>query len=273
MQKTIYELPAPVSLTIALLSDFHNGDLRCVTGVLRQDPPDLIAVAGDIFVGRKPHCNAPIFEIQKNPLTLLADCAAIAPTFFAPGNHDWVLSEDDRKAIGQLGVHVLDNRWMPYQVRGQQLLVGGLTSALAAEYWPYRRAYYAQHGTDDRYPVWDKKEWPETKLPDSAWLSEFEQEQGYKILLSHHPEYWACKEPYLRDHRIDLVLSGHAHGGQIRVGRRGLWAPGQGWLAGYVRGVFDGAYGHMAVSAGLANTARIIPRLGNPPEIVYLHLK
>ena len=87
------------------------------------------------------------------------------------------------------------------------------------------------------------------------------------ILLSHHPEYYSIIPA-----SVDLILSGHAHGGQIRMYNPfkrewfGLWSPGQGWWPKWTRGVYEG---RLVVSAGLSNTTWI-PRIGNPTEIVYL---
>ena len=68
---------------------------------------------------------------------------------------------------------------------------------------------------------------------------------------------------------IDLTLSGHAHGGQIRLLGQGLFAPGQGVLPRYTSGVYEG---RLIVSRGLANTT-FVPRLFNPTEMVYIHLQ
>ena len=92
-------------------------------------------------------------------------------------------------------------------------------------------------------------------------MAEYASVDGYHILLSHHPEYY----PLVSD-KVQLMLSGHAHGGQIRFFKRGLYAPGQGWLPKWTKGVYDN---RLVVSAGLSNTASPIPRLFNPTEIVY----
>jgi predicted MPP superfamily phosphohydrolase len=81
--------------------------------------------------------------------------------------------------------------------------------------------------------------------------------------LCHHPEY---RDKYLKDRSIDLILSGHAHGGQIRLLGRGLYAPGQGIFPKYTSGI----HANMIISRGLSNTAGFIPRLFNPREIVYI---
>ena len=65
---------------------------------------------------------------------------------------------------------------------------------------------------------------------------------------------------------FDLILSGHAHGGQIRLFGRGLFAPGQGIFPKYTSGI----HGSMIISRGLSNTGGMIPRLFNRREIVYI---
>ena len=104
----------------------------------------------------------------------------------------------------------------------------------------------------------------------SDWLSEFERQKGYKILLCHHPEYWSLREPYLLSRRIDLVLSGHAHGGQFRFLGQGVYAPGQGWFPKFTSGVHGGPNGKLVISCGLSNPARTVPRIFNPTEVVYI---
>ena len=67
---------------------------------------------------------------------------------------------------------------------------------------------------------------------DVNWLDEFTQLPAYHILLCHYPELY---EPLFKDRRIELIVSGHVHGGQIRIGSRGLYAPGQGLFPKYTR--------------------------------------
>ena len=102
--------------------------------------------------------------------------------------------------------------------------------------------------------------------PDVKWLSGYTAKPGYKILLCHHPEFY----PAIRKETgesMDIIVSGHAHGGQWRLFGRGLYAPGQGFLPRYT----SGCHGNMVISRGVANTASV-PRLGNPPEIPVLKL-
>ena len=71
------------------------------------------------------------------------------------------------------------------------------------------------------------------------------------------------------DREIDLTLSGHAHGGQIRLFGQGLYAPGQGVFPRLTGGFYDG--GRLLVSRGMTNTVRI-PRIGNPCELVMIEI-
>lgn len=102
-------------------------------------------------------------------------------------------------------------------------------------------------------------------------MREYEEADGYKSLICHHPEYWELKQPKLKNHQIDLVFAGHAHGGQIRLGNRGLFATGQGWFPKYTSGLYHGDHGSMVISRGLSNTMRL-PRLFNPREMVYVDI-
>ena len=103
------------------------------------------------------------------------------------------------------------------------------------------------------------------RKPDIDWLDEFCALDCPKILLCHHPEYY---KKYLKNRDIDLIVSGHAHGGQWRFFGRGLFAPGQGIFPRYTSGVHDG---RLVVSRGL-KTGGKIPRIFNEPEIVFLKI-
>lgn len=108
----------------------------------------------------------------------------------------------------------------------------------------------------------------EAPRPELNWLGDFTEQRGYRILLSHHPEYYP---QYLKDLKIDLVLSGHCHGGQWRYYSpfrkvwQGIYGPGQGLFPRLTSGVHDGK---LVVSRGLSNPS-IVPRINNPTEIIY----
>ena len=259
MKETKYRISGRIKLTVALLTDSHNTDYAPIRASLSSCRPDIIAIAGDILVGYRPQNYELIVRSQENVLKLVETCTDIAPTFISLGNHEWMISQEDIDLLESKKVVVLDNRY----VRTGDVVIGGLSSAIVTNYQHFREK---QGG---RYPYRPRRSHPAYMDTEAVWLQDFEDEIGYKILLSHHPEYWCLREPWLCEHPIDLVLSGHAHGGQIRVFKHGIYASGQGWLPKFTSGVHTGRYGSMVVSRGLANTT-CVPRVLNEPEIVYV---
>ena len=165
--------------------------------------------------------------------------------------------------LRETGAVVLDNCWTEWN----SVIIGGLTSGYVTNY----RAFRAESGSSDRYPrredLYGIGGVRTDHKPATEWLAEYCSSSGYHILLSHHPEYYPIIPA-----SVDLILSGHAHGDQLRMYdpfKRewfGLWSPGQGWWPKWTRGVYEG---RLVVSAGLSNTTWI-PRIGNPTEVVYI---
>ena len=269
---------------LAVLADFHDRDPEPVLNMLRDDTPDAIMIPGDIVHGFFPEGETYLLDRCRNAIAFLQGCCEIAPTYMSVGNHEALLCSDEYYMLRAIGVTVLDNEYTELRFRSEhssskatadsseKIFAGGLTSAHTLSYHRFRDDYNRENGTEGfvRYPYRKKPKDLEAFPTDSAWLDDFEQADGYRILLSHHPEYWCLREPMLRDRKIDLVLSGHAHGGQWRFMGRGVIAPGQGLLPKYTGGVYRGQYGSMVVSRGLSNPYRFVPRLGNPCEIVYV---
>ncbi|MEG1775715.1 MAG: metallophosphoesterase [Clostridia bacterium] len=164
-------------------------------------------------------------------LAFLTEAAKRLPTFFSMGNHEIRQKQykELRGALEQTGANVLVNRYL----RFADCWIGG---------------------------------WYSPKIvgvPDM--LEEFSAQEGCKVLLCHKPEDYF---KHVRAHEIDLVVAGHAHGGQIRIGGRGLYAPGQGFFPKYTHGMADG---HLIISAGASNPVSV-PRWGNPCEILLITL-
>lgn len=239
MKTTYYDIELGVNLKIAHLSDIHGKVRRRILDVLRNEKPDLIAISGDLYDGN--------LCAKKKITDFLTSLVAIAPTFYSLGNHEIGMSEETRRKITDTGVHLLDDSFESF--RG--VTVGGLTSGF----------FHAHIGNGKKNPHLFG-----SPAPSTAFLDRFASLDGCKILLSHHPEYYF---DYIKDRNVDLTLSGHAHGGQIRLFGRGLIAPGQGFFPKYTSGVHDG---RLVISRGLANTARLIPRFFNETEIVILKI-
>lgn len=267
VKKHIIRIPAEVRCRIALVSDLHNADGSRALKIIGEGSPDLIAVTGDLFMGYLPGGTRSLLETQPNIPAFVRGCVRIAPTYISLGNHEWLASEKDLKALTREGAVILDNEWIEFT--SAAILLGGLTSGMLTDFREFRK----QMGRNVPYPHEVRHTNTIRIIPNAGWLDDFEEMQGYKILLCHHPEYWKLQEPMLAERRIDLVLAGHAHGGQIRILGRGLFAPGQGVLPEYTGGLYRGRYGRMVISRGLSNTAPWpIPRLFNPPEVVFVDL-
>ena len=272
MVETIYTLDVPV--TVALLADLHGRPFDLVLSSLEVNKPDLIVIAGDTVYGSHPVDDVSPLKSQVNVLPFLSSCASIAPTFLSLGNHEWMMDATDLELISSTGVTVLDNSYQSIQVGKERIVIAGLTSAYVLDYRRFVAELDEPERTRFRYP---RKETAESlnsrreadkHTPETAWLADFAAQEGYRVVLSHHPEYW----PDIKEKKIDLMLSGHAHGGQWayysfrRKRMCGVWCPGQGYLPRWTRGVYEG---RLVVSAGLSNTARI-PRICNPTEVVFI---
>lgn len=259
MRATEYTLPCAVSrpVRIALVTDLHEYDPEPVLAILRRLRPDVIAVAGDTM---ERHSRGENLDREDTSLSSRLICrgirameilagprspgavsrahsrrfflegSRIAPMVLCRGNHELYLTDEDRAVLAQAHVQLLENT----AVSLAGIRFGGIPSRQIS------------------------------KTLDRGFLEAFAAAPGVRVLLCHHPEYY----PELAPYGLDLILSGHCHGGQIRVLGRGVFAPGQGLLPKYHHGVY---HGHLVVSAGCANTAPI-PRWGNEPEVVLLHL-
>ncbi len=105
-----------------------------------------------------------------------------------------------------------------------------------------------------------------TPSQDFSWIEEFVNRDEFKLLLCHQPEHY---KKHLKNKNLDLVLSGHAHGGQCRPFGIPLYAPGQGLFPHYTSGLYDGK---LIVGRGLSDV-RALPRLFNPIEIVVIDVE
>lgn len=265
IQITEYKLNAPERMRAVVLSDFHNNDPGPVLDIVRKGlKPDVILIPGDVVLGYYPEEGSLVVENSSNIVPFLKGCCDIAPVFMSLGNHECLLCDADIEILKSTGITLLDNEWVKYG----SLTIGGLTSGHVISYRSFRNSL----DNAETYPSRCRPRKVSQLLTDNKWLDDFEKETGYKILLSHHPEYWCVREPYLMSRKFDLVLSGHAHGGQWRIFGHGVLAPGQGFFPKYTSGMHKGPYGRMIISRGLANPYKIFPRWGNPCELIYLEM-
>ena len=264
---TTYRIDAPFGMKAAVLADFHNSDPGRILDMLsKADKPDIILIPGDVVLGYYPEQGTLVIENSANILPFLRSCCEIAPVYMSLGNHECLLCDEDIRLLKSTGIRLLDNEWVyiPDARSKVPVMIGGLTSGHVISYRRFRDT------TDEKYPERRRPRDVQELRTESLWLDDYEKQEGYKILLSHHPEYWSLREPFLKNRRFDLVLSGHAHGGQWRIFGHGVFAPGQGIWPRYTEGIHTGPYGQLIISRGLANPYSWIPRWGNPCELIYL---
>lgn len=220
------------SHTFIFVSDLHDYPNEYIFDAINDIEADAILVPGDVIHNSK---------IYKNGVEFLDRAAKIAPVFFSFGNHEMRAGTDIVEIIKRSNARVLDNEML----RFEDIIIGGLSSG------------YKIGG--------EQKRFGKTPPPDTEWLQKFSDAEGYKILLSHHPEYY---DRYIKPLKIDLVVSGHAHGGQVRLFGRGILSPGQGLFPKYTKGMYDN---RLIVSSGIGNQVSV-PRLNNLPEIVLIKI-
>ncbi len=258
MIETFYTIPGLPLRRLAVVADLHNRPCGEVLDSLWERRPQLIAIPGDLVRSEQPDNRELVTLTQENVLPFLRSCAALAPTFYSLGNHEWMLCEKDLALLRSTGAVLLDSAFAALTLNGRRILVGGLTSVAVTSC----RVHRHNLGPDaPRYPI--KNRYYHFRNPRRYWLQRYEAQPGYHILLSHHPEYYPI---HLAHRPIELILSGHAHGGQWRVFGKGVYCPGQGLFPPLTAGVVDD---RLVISRGLANNGWI-PRLNNPPELVYV---
>lgn len=230
---------------IAQVSDLHNAEFgdrnQRLLEMLREAEPDMIAITGDLIDSRKTNIAV--------ALAFAEEAVKFAPCYYVSGNHEARVSEYQELKTGleAAGVTVLDDAQVKIEVSGESITVIGVNDP----------SFHADYLTSDA-AVMDRK------------LSELSSEDaGFTILLSHRPELF---DTYAA-HDMDLVLTGHAHGGQFRLPLiGGLIAPNQGLFPKYDDGLYSEGNTNMIVSRGLGNS--IIPfRFNNRPEVVLIELK
>ena len=255
-----HSVPRP--LTIGHVSDLHERECDDILAMLKQVQPDFIVVTGDTL---ERYDNRPQYHFEHRPIkrliiniihysnyiltkfrreknkpktenayAFLMEAKKIAPVYLSLGNHEQKLLDVDYFFLKDCGITLLDNTSQEIEYKGCKIRLGGVST------WDYEN-----------------------------FIESFQRKKGFKLLLCHNPQFYVDS---LADSDIGLTLSGHTHGGQIRVGRkgRGFFVPGQGLFGKYAHGrFFDG---RLIVSAGCSNTVAC-PRFFNPRELVVIRLE
>ena len=230
---------------IAHISDLHNAQIgkenEKLLAVLREAEPDIIAITGDLIDSRNTDVDVALQFAQ--------EAVKIAPSYYVTGNHEARVNEYNELKSGLLsaGVIVLEDNSVEICIAGEYITLVGVNDP--------------SFETD--YLLGDSETVMQSTLSELLANSD-----GFTILLSHRPELF---DTYA-DCEIDLVLSGHAHGGQFQIPFvGGVVAPNQGFFPEFDTGIYTEENTNMLVSRGIGNS--IIPvRVNNRPEVILIEL-
>ena len=223
---------------VALLTDIHGGHFgnggEMLLQAVRASEPDIIAISGDL-VDR--HTEAP-----ERLRPMLEGLCGIAPTYYVTGNHEW--DRDDTEQIltmvADCGVTVLRGSWLPLEQGGQTIVLAGVEDP---------------NGYEDQVTPEALMDSIRRAMPDDP----------YVLMLSHRNDQLPMWEPL----QPDVVLSGHGHGGVIRLPLiGGLLSVDRTLFPDDCEGLYTAGRTVLAVSRGLGGI-----RLWNRPHLPTIVLK
>ena len=227
---------------IAVLSDLHGAEFgennQELFTAVAQESPDYIVYLGDL----EDHYRGPAAGYAE---TVAAGLTAIAPTYYVTGNHEWGIGDVPalKETLAAHGVSVLSNQFVPLERNGDIIVLAGIDdpNGYADQKTPEEVAaeVYAAYGA----PFW--------------------------VLLAHRNDHFASRYSLLG---ADLVLSGHGHGGIIRLPfTDGLLSTNRTFFPSYTSGLYEENGSCLFVTRGLGNSGPTF-RLFNRPEVAVLTL-
>lgn len=238
---TVVSPKLTAEVRLAVVTDFHSSDnADDVVAMVASCAPDAVLLVGDLFDD----------DTQNRPpertLSLMRQLSAQYPCYYVSGNHEAWTGEMDAlyQQTEDAGVTVLRMSSGVLTVCGQRIALCGIPD-------PYEMVFSGAPDTEEqlRQALEDV---------DSA---------DFTVLLAHRPELLAKYAQF----PLDLVVSGHAHGGQVRIPGvlNGLYAPNQGWFPKLAGGAYTQDGTTLIVSRGLA-VRTWLPRIFNRPEVVLV---
>lgn len=238
---TVVSPKLTAEVRLAVVTDFHSSDnADDVAAMTASCAPDAVLLVGDLF--DDDTANRP----TERTLSLMRQLSALYPCYYVSGNHEaWTGGMDALyQQTEEAGVTVLRMSSGVLTVRGQRIALCGIPD-------PYEMVYSGAPDTEEQIRQ-------AMENVDSA---------DFTVLLTHRPELLAKYAQF----PLDLVVSGHAHGGQVRIPGvlNGLYAPNQGWFPKLAGGAYTQEGTTLIVSRGLAVRTRL-PRIFNRPEVVLV---
>ena len=256
LETTYFEYTSPKldnEVKAVILSDLHDHEFGSNNEKLiykvKSEEPDIIFVLGDMLNSDSDTANVAV-EVTKR-------LSKIAPVYYALGNHEIDFMEKHKDLIEELeytGGTVLDLESQDIKVNGQKIRLGAM--------YDYAFALDGDNTTKRK----------NMKPEVYKFLTAYQDTEAFKLMLSHKPDSFIFGEaPSTWD--IDLVVSGHDHGGQVIlpfIG--GVFGGDQGWFPEYVYGLHSLENYDILITRGLGSNPKILPRMNNRPEVMVLTL-
>ena len=242
------------SARVVVISDLHGKeygkDNKRLLAKIREQNPDAIFVVGDMLDDNDAENNF------SKTTKLLTDLLDIAPVYFSYGNQEKEYSGNSIdtfvNTIKENGVIVLDDSFVDCEINGQKIRIGGTMGHA----FPFGRTM-EEFESSDEY----------------IFLKDIEKTDSPTIVLAHMPDTFIFNGAHNYWSHIDLVVSGHTHGGVIRLPfAGGLYSPMQGLFPEYDYGFYMlGEKMRIVITSGLSGY-KLVPRFLNLPEICVLNL-
>ncbi len=240
------KIPSCISgYTIVHVSDYHNTlfgeNNKVLVDKIKENKPDLIAVTGDLIDSRSTDLDV--------ALLLMKEMRKIAPVYYVSGNHESRVPEYAalENSLQEIDIEVLNNRMIIPNKEVAPIYLYGVRDPAFTRRKSGESERSIMKKQLDSLPQYDHK---------------------YAVLLSHRPELLDLYAEY----SFDLVLSGHAHGGQVRLPMfGGVLAPNQGFFPMLTSGMHKMNNTTMIISRGIGNSAFPL-RVNNPPELIVIKL-
>ena len=247
---------------MVVISDLHDHEfgkdneklIRCV----KEQDPEMIILDGDMLNEDS--------KSDEVPVRLVKGLAEIAPVYYALWNHelDYIGTAEGKKMqkhpenselvkdLTDVGACVLEEGYRDVEIGGCKVRIGGM----------YEYAFALDGDNSAENLTGNVRD----------FLEEFQNTDRYKIMLCHRPDSFVFGDA--SDYwKIDLVISGHDHGGQVVIPfKGGLYGGDQGWFPPYVHGLYRTGRIRLFVTSGLSSEKQKLPRWNNRPEIAVLNV-
>ena len=231
------------------ISDIHNkyygeGQIKIINKV-KELSPDIIVLTGDIVVNNR----------SLNSMQLLKNLPLFAPVYYVYGNHEYAVKNlcNVEDLFSKWGICLLNNTYTAIKKENDSIIIAGIKDPVFGYSCGLNKIQAINNFI--------------CEVQNKMTANNINKNE-FTVLLTHRPECFNIYDSF----GFDLILSGHAHGGQFRFPfKKGFFAPGQGFFPKLAGGYYKGEKAQMIVNRG-AGSGKPIPRICNPYEMVFIEL-